>query len=484
MKPTTFLSTSLFLAVAVSQSCLAAEIAQAVAAWDKSCPNDKSTDPRGAESFGLAVTAILAPKAAQAAFDAIGAAIKASADTSTVIRASRPVYSKFYKISPLGEVITNQPCLIVRKGVYSESDYTIINKELSLGGLRDKDQMYVELKLEQDPMDPKFLRFRPVFVKIKEFEDSSFWTKDRRVDVQINLKSMYSESLFGSAIITFRGVLKGFEIDNTKSRLNFAASSPFLAPKLDDVEEPLAAQGKKAKNRLAAFSYLAKDGQTNEFEYEKDKTSVYTVDGTRDKLINYCKSLKTSTVDPICSNWELQTPKRDSLLTSLSIAESDKKLKAARIDWAKNNCNTYSKSKGAISCFPDDTAKENYPETGYIVTTASISHTRDASKFGLALANIISSSSEDLAKAAAEQLPQARKTRADTEKASERKQTQDIILTEGKLDFAQRDLNKEIENKANDNEIQKLRLAVVEAMINVNNAYFAAGREPPYSQYE
>ncbi|KAB0498259.1 hypothetical protein [Pseudomonas lini] len=477
------ISITFFVVLAFAKTCLGAEPAQTVATWDESCPIEKKDGT--AQSFGVAVTAILIPKAAEAAVDAVGAAIKASADTSTVIRASQPVYSKFYKVTPLGEIVSNKKCLIIRKGIYSASDFSILDGARSLGAMKPNDQMYFELRLEQDPIDKKFLRFRPLYANIKEFEDSSFWTKSRRVDLQITLKSMYAEQNFGSITISFTDVTKGYELKVNDPRLTFLTSDSFAAPQLNDVSAIQAAQAKKGKDRVDAISYIDNGGVTNDFEYKKDVVSVYSVNGARDNLISYCKSLKASSADSLCSGWELQRPERDKLIKILSNAEKSDDLKVRRIRWAKEVCKGYVSKNGPRSCFGDD-QKADYPQAGYISIVGSISHTREANKFGVALANVISNSAGDLGKAVGDQLPEARKKTADAAESAKRGRTQDIITSSAQLEISQNILDTALKNSAStsDDTMLQYRLDVLKAKIKVNNAYYAAGLTPPYSEYE
>ncbi|TFH80360.1 MULTISPECIES: hypothetical protein [Pseudomonas] len=477
------ISTTFFIALSLANTCLGAEPAQTVATWDESCPAEEKEGT--AQSFGVAVAAILIPKAAEAAVDAVGAAIKASADTSTVIRASQPVYSKFYKVTPLGEIVSNKNCLIIRKGIYSASDFSILDGARSLGAMKPNDQMYFELKLEQDPIDKKFLRFRPVYANIKEFEDSSFWTKNRRVDLQITLKSKYAEQNFGSVTISFADVTKGYELKANDPRLTFLTSDSFAAPQLNDVSAIQTAQAKKGKDRAEAISYINNGGITNDFEYKKDVVSVYSVNGARDNLISYCKSLKASSADPLCSGWELQRPERDKLIETLSTAEKSDDLKTRRIIWAKDICKEYTSKNGPRSCFGDD-QKADYPQAGYISTVGSISHTREANKFGVALAKVISTSAGDLGKTVEDQLPEARKKTADAAESAKRGQTQEIITSSAQLEISQSILDKELKKSPlpSDDNILQFRLDILKAKIKVNNAYYAAGLTPPYSEYE
>ena len=147
----------------------------------------------------------------------------------------------------------------------------------------------------------------------------------------------------------------------------------------------------------------------------------------------------------------------------------------SRLKWAEKLCPGYIKGQGPSQC----KGKDPEIESGYFSTQVTITMTRDANKYGVALANAISKSAPKLGELSGQYLPDVRKKAEEAEDEELRKANQAIAkaLAEEKLARAELD---EVQSKedAKDVDIYRAQLNLLVAMTKTNDAYVSAGRSP------
>lgn len=423
--------------------------------WTGSCPH--ATEP-SKQAFGPAIVAIVAPVAVGIALDAAGAAVEASANTNSVARVSPPLYTNLYDVDKISLTSFRVGCLTVAKGIFDS------NKKGDLKSKLIDNHMWLEVELSQIPGQPLY-QLKPVYLELNKFEDSSFWTKDRRLDVAITLQGVSEEKPFASAILSFPSLQVGPPLKQGDARLLNTFSDPFTAPELTDVEVTKKDFAKDAKNFALAMQYMAKGGVTTDYPYAKDETSVFSNETARTNLISYCRSLKKGESDSICANWRLLTSDRIKLQKDLNGIESSTALKDARLVWARSFCPYYKKGDGVKKCKNGDGTEVS----GYFATKTTVTMVRDASKFGMAIASAITKSSGKLSELSSQYLPEARK-------AAEEQSDGEIATALANERYALSVLEERQTKKASESDINEAKLNLVMAMVKTNDAYTAAGK--------
>jgi len=443
------------------------EIPEVRTQWLQTCPN--APDALKPQGLGPAIAAIFAPIVVEAAVDAVGTAIKASADTNTVARTSVPSYSNLYKTDKVALTSIPRPCLIVAKGKFKSSQ---------LGGKLEnqveRKDMWLEIVFEKIKGQP-YYQLRPVYLEVNEFEDSTFWTKERRVDVAINLQGASEDKSFASATISFPLLTKNALLKDGDPRLFNAKSEPFALPNFPDVDSAKIKYSPNARSITLAMHYLEEKGITEDYAYEEDTTSVFSNEATREAVVKYCRGLRRGESDSICSNAQLKTKEKINLQKALDREEKNPALIKSRIEWAKTWCRDYASGQGPSQCKGEDPNIES----GFFSTKATITMIRDANKYGVALANVISKSAPKIGELSSQNLPDVRKKARDTEEEEVRKANQEIAKALAGERLAQAELD-EVQSRSNATNIEKYtaQLNLLVAMTKTNDAYVAAGLSP------
>ncbi|HGM5579881.1 TPA: hypothetical protein ACKP22_001556 [Pseudomonas putida] len=465
------LGTALGLLVGLSPMLHAKEMSEVRTQWYGACGHS-SAAPK-AQAVGVALVAILAPLAVSAAVDAAGAAIKASADTNSITRTSAPSYADLYQIDNVALSSIQQGCLVIAKGKFKAN----VNDGDDLEAQLEEQDMLLEVALRKVAGQPLY-QLQPVYLRVRKLEDSTFWTKERSLVVTVTLQGVSSDKAFASATLAFNGIREGSVLKGSDARLFNARSAPFPAPQLPDAEVAKARFAPNARSIALAMHYLEHDGMTDDYANTTPDTSVFSNATARRALVNYCSTSKNASVDSLCSNWYLKTDQRQRLQTLLRSTEQSSELINNRLTWARNYCPNYLKGQGSTQCAGNGKTLS----TGYFSTSATVTFTRDANAFGVAMGNVLSKSSGDVGKLAGQYLPDARKKSQGQEEEAARIADQNIAKALANERYAQSLLDEVQSNpKALPSELNKARLGLLVAMIQTNDAYAAAGLSPVHT---
>lgn len=429
--------------------------------WSQKC--SKVTEKELHSVVGGAVLAIVAPIVVGMAVDAAGAAIDASANTNTVARVSPPIYTSLYEVDKTSLSKLQPGCLTITKGIFSIKD---TNKDGKLEKVLADKHMFMEVAITKVAGQPLY-QLEPVYLEIIKFEDSSFWTKDRRLDVAVTLQGISTDKPFASAIFSFPNLREGTTLPPGHPALLNSISEPFPLPELADAETTKKTFAKDARKLAMAMSFIDDQGKTTDYPVEDDSITVFADQSSKNLLINYCKDLIQGETDSICTNWRHQTKSRKDLLTALNTVENSDGLHKARTDWAKDICPGYSKGADVQKCKGGQGTKP----TGYFSTKTTITMVRDANKFGMAIASALTKSSPKIAELSSQYLPAARETADD-------KADEGIVIALQNERAAQSLLDEAQTEKKSQSEINTAKLNLLIAMSKTNDAYRAAGRGP------
>lgn len=458
-------------AALVTQSpAKAKEVPEVRTQWRQTCPN--APDALKPQGLGPAIAAIFAPIVVDAAVDAVGTAVKASADTNTVARTSIPLYSNLYKIDKVALTSIPRRCLIIAKGKFKPSQ---LGDELE--SKMERKDMWLEVVLDKIKGQP-YYQLRPVHLELNAFEDSTFWTKERRVDIAINLQGASEEKPFASATISFPSLTTNVPLKDGDPRLLNAKSEPFVLPNLPDVDSAKIKYAPNARSITLAMHYLEKQGITEDYAYEEDTTSVFANEATRESVVRYCRGLNKGESDSICSNAQLKTKAKINIQKSLDREERNPTLINNRIKWAKTWCQDYANGQGPSQCKGQDPNIES----GFFSTKVTITMIRDANKYGVALADVISKSAPKLGELSSQYLPDVRKKAVEAEEEELRKSNQEIAKALAAEKLAQAELD-DVQSKTNSTNIEKYKaqLNLLIAMTKTNDAYVSAGLSPVHA---
>jgi hypothetical protein len=451
---------------------LAQETPEVRSEWMEKCP--KAERAPEAHALGAGLIAIMAPLAVSAAVDAAGAAVQASAQTNAVSRSARPIYSYFYDVNKIALTSIKPGCIVIIEGIY-DSAAPVKPGDLA-HGLKEQ-YLIAEIELKKISGQPMY-EFRPIYLEVNKFEDSSFWNKERRLDINLTLQGISDDKAFASAVVSFPVVWAGFKTKERDSRLNTARSEPFMAPELSDVDAVKTEFARNAKSYVMAMKYIEENGVTEDYAVNIDKTSIFSNKDTREAVYNYCRKLKQSESDSICSEWWTKGQARIDLQDLMRKTESSPSLIEARQSWAKQICPNYKPGFGLKGC-PNGLDKK---AAGYFKTQVVVATTRDANKYGMALAAILNKSSGSIGDLSGQYLPAAKK-QANIETDEElRKANQEVDIAIRAENLAKLELDA-IQSDPNSTDIQKNRaqLELAVAMSKVNNALVASGRSPKYT---
>ncbi|MFQ6554403.1 hypothetical protein Q7F05_00410 [Pseudomonas sp. Lb2C1-1] len=450
--------------IALSLICTsvhAKEVPEVKTEWSSRCAI--GTKPELQSLVGGAVLAIVAPIVIGMAVDAAGAAVEASANTSTVARISPPIYASLYDVDKTSLTELRVGCLTIIKGIFEVKD---TNNNGKLETVLREPHMFMEVAIAKVAGQPLY-QLKPVYLKVNKFEDSSFWTKERRLDVAITLQGVSTEKPFASAIFSFPNLREGATLLQGNPTLLNNIGEPFPLPELADAENTKKTFAKDARKLALAMSYIDDQGKTSDYPLEDDKTTAFASSANKTLLINYCKNLKEGELDSICTNWRYQTNERKALLSALSTAENSAVLQSYRVTWAKKICPGYRKGEDVKRCVDGAGIKPS----GYFSTKTTVTMVRDANKFGMAVASALTKSSPKMAELSSQYLPAARETAGDKADEGIAIALQNERAALSALDEAQ------TEEKPQ-SEINTAKLNLLIAMSKTNDAYRAAGRGP------
>jgi len=431
--------------------------------WAARCPHAPNIP--SPQAVGAALVAIMAPVAVSAAIDAAGSAIEASAQESTVTRVAKTSYSNFYEVTKVALTSLKRSCLIVTQASYDDS------------GLLVRKYLTSEISIQKIKEYPLY-RLVPVYLEVSEFEDSSFWSRERRVDLNVSLKGVGEEKPFASSVISFYGVKPGLVLKDNDARLVLAAGDAFTLPVLSDVDRVKAKFAPNARNLVLAMKYKESGAVTDDYKIEPDQVSIFADKSLRKAVYGYCKSLKDGVNDSICVNWWEKGEDRLVLQQKMSDAENNPLLIQERKSWAQEICPNYNKNVGLISC-PNASGRA---DAGVFATNVTLVIVRDSNKYGLALASVLSKSSPKIGELSSKYLPENQRAQEKISEETLRTNNQKIYIALKQESLAQTLLDEvQSSESPSASDIKKAELDLLIAMTKTNDAYVAAGKLPPHT---
>jgi hypothetical protein len=436
--------------------------------WTARCPH--APDIPSPQAVGAALVAIMAPLAVSAAIDAAGSAIEASAKENTVTRIAKITYSSFYEVTKVALTSLKRGCLLVTQASYDDTSG-------NGSGVLVKRYLTSEISIQKIKGYPLY-RLVPVYLEVSGFEDSSFWSRERRVDINVTLKGVGEDKPFASSVISFYGVRSGLVLKDNDARLALAAGDAFTLPVLSDVDRVKVKFAPNARNLVLAMKYKESGAVTDDYKVEPDQVSIFTDKSLRKAIYGYCKNLKGGVSDNICVNWWEKGEDRVVLQRKMSDAENNPSLIQARKDWAQTICPNYNKNAGLSSC-PDGSGRA---DAGIFSTSVTLVTVRDSNKYGLALAGVLSKSSTKIGELSTKYLPKNQRAQEKISEEAFRTNNQKIYIALKQESLAQALLDEaQSSGSPSASDIKKAELDLLIAMTKTNDAYVAAGKPPPHT---
>jgi hypothetical protein len=444
-----------------------------VASWQPSCPSE----PTPAGSPILA--AILLPKLIEAVVDNAGAALKAAAATQSKATEAAPALGYFYNITPTGDLAkaSSIGCLIVIRALYGN----LKDGDITVG--IDQTMFRMEAKLERIP-GLRYFKLKPVYLQTGKFELSSFWNSRRDLSVSVSLKSLGAAEPFASASFQWQGLSENTTFPAGDLRLSAAATAPLPYPA--DAADANAAKARQA-GHVAPF-ILAMD-VLDKSAPKKDVPIPRPADlddqPAKAALKAYCTELDKAnatlaegarTLDRRCFV-DLNASE-----TNLFLALDRAYIRTDSVNWAKERCPTYDPQVSDSECkLPYAPGLNASKEFAPFLTKVVFTESRPASKFGTFLADVLTSSSDDIKKELKEKLIPAEKKKIEEEHEQDaRAKRHDVLLAD--LDVAAAEA--ELSSAEGDTAVRKAQIELAKKKIAANAAYRKVGREVPYPEFD
>jgi len=475
----------LFFCLIVSMNVLAGErnlVTQVN--WTSSCSDERRNDgPHEKSLLGAALVATLAPKIISGVVDIAATAISKAGERKELARSNTSSVDQPYSISKFGDLSLDSEflCLRVLRGEL-EKDQT----ELDLRR-PEKLLFYFEAEIKELTPEPYF-RLEPRRLIVRNFEESSFWSSDRReYTIALSLSNVGSDKPFASTIFTFENVEhsdKGY--DALSSMLLNKASLPMLMPPVADYVK--AAQAKQ--EAYAAPFVFASSLINNPTLPEKitipdaqiDPTVTASIDSLCQKIEGYNKKYPKSPItDSLCSN-DVRIERGN---VDKAIAKSTRS--PENIKWANTICTIKEDQKdGSVSCKPTGNAPVKVgARFGHMITEVTLVETRPESGFGKFVGETVKAAAPDIDKALQQQLiPSQRKAAEDAANEAARTAHQGTLLADLNVTKSEQALNELQLASAPPSEQTDARVALLKAKIAANSAYRTANLPVPYPELE
>lgn len=467
-------------------------------AWSSRCPSEPVVRPASDNRFALAagLIAAIGPKLISGAVDSAAEALKAAGDPHTSTSTARTAHD-FYKVSVDADYAASATCLVVARGVFDPAAAAPVAWAKDIEDLKTLVKPAFQMEAKVTPLrGGKFFLLTPIYLKVSDFEEFSFFDpKDRDYVIAVSMSLPGAEQPFGHAEFSFNGLERGVELKQGDNRLRRAASLPIAFPApTADAEKAKAALEAQLAPYLKAIDILTPPKSP-------PATPPSLQDGTdvASKSAAFCSALKALNADTpraYKSNdarcaYTLEGPSQ-ALDASLAAAHRS----PPRTAWARQICDLQpgdEKTNIPPRCKKQDdnevlTSLQQalaFKSFTYVTTQLTMAETRDGSKIAKALGNALSASKDDVSKVLSDQLvPKTPKQKAEDEEAN-RQARNTVLASDLEVAKAEEALSEALQAqpvKASD--VTAARIALLKAKIESNKARRAAGQPVLYSEVE
>lgn len=480
------------MSLTMFQALASEAVHQTRVAWLASCPSDPPVNPHATGNrsaiLGALVTAMGA-KVIDGAVDSAAEALKAAGQTKTFATTAKSA-SDFYEITPSADLKVASTCLVVVRGVFDDKKASFAQWAENSDELRGLQSTSFHLEAKLKPLRGlKYFQLVPQYFKVGEFQDSGlFAPNDRDYVVAVTLTVPGAAQPFGSAELSFKGVVRNTEWKNNEWSLRSAASLPIAFP----AESTDAAKARTKREAELAPLLLAQDIlETPPPKPFTNAPDVYDDVGVRNKTKVVCDAIDVENrrlgddhqlTEDRCAYVVMKA--KAALDAELETAHSN----SARRAWAAGVCKLdISRTQSATIATKCSNEKASSALTGrsftYFTTQLTLSETREGSKFAKFLGNALSSAKSDVSSALQSKLLPKTQAAQDSEDAAARTARTSVLVADLEVTKAEEGLADALaQDPPVPVDITSARIALLKAKITANDAYRKASLPAPYPE--
>lgn len=486
---------NLLLAFAGCQALAMDKALQTRIAWLASCPSDPPK-PAAHQNRSLllgALVAAIGPKIIDGAVDSAAAALKAAGQSETFASTAKS-HTDFYLVNQEADLMVAVDCLVVVRGIFEENKVSSMQWALNSDEFKTLQRANFQLEAKLKPLRGlKYFQLVPQYLKVGEFEESSFFDRNNRDFVLAgSLTIPGGAQPFGKFEMAFKDIVRDTEIKEGDWRLRSAASLPIAFP----AESSDAAKARTKREAVLAPYLLAMDilGTVEAKPFAK-APDAYQDEGVQQKASIFCGAIKKlnqhlvrqyQVNDDRCTYPVVKA--RDDLESELEKAYRN----AARQAWARSVCPNFrdadkAKSEPA-SCgadVPPSDVKLSNSRFTYFTTELTLSETREGNKFAMFLGNALNSAKADVSAALQKDLLPKTQAVKNSQEDTARTARTTVLVADLQVTKAEEDLaDALIQDPLKPAVVTSARIALVKAKIAANDAHRKAGGTIPYPEYD
>ncbi|MDB5884653.1 MAG: hypothetical protein JWR74_824 [Polaromonas sp.] len=348
----------------------------------------------------------------------------------------------------------------------------------------------------------KLFRLVPAYFEIMDWRERSFWNNDRRdYTFAVTLSVIGQTTNFASVSMTLKGVEKREKAYGLADALMNEAATDFVPL------PPLSAEGTKYVNNVE-LAWATKDRAASVLD-EKVKYDVEALERASGKLpppipdlyVNpylteldkYCDAVRAANFDIAESKWEVPaicTWKVDQQLEVVTKSKKAVERNAVWLGWAEEVCwpdpavrtkNLATPKADGYECTPPTTIKNESKAHTRVAGLITVTEFRPGSKTAKLLGDALAASAADVSKVIASKVPPLSQEARDTANTSDRARDQAVLSADFEVQIAEAELA-ELDSAALASKVTAARMKRQAAWYAANNAYRAAGRNPPYPE--
>lgn len=349
----------------------------------------------------------------------------------------------------------------------------------------------------------KLFRLVPAYLEVKDWRQRSFWSSDRRDYIfSVTLSVIGQATNFASISMTLKGVEKMGNAYVLADPLMNEAATDFVPL------APLSAEGAKYINSVE-LAWATKDRAASVLD-EKVKydaelaaraagklpppTPEIYVNPYLTELSNYCDAVRTANRDIDKSKWEMPAACNWKVSRQLDIATKARKAVERTpvwLRWAEEVCwpdpavrarNLAAPNvEEGYECTPPTTIKSESKTHTRVASLVTVTEVIPGSKAAKFMGDALAASSADVSKVIVGKVPPLTQEARDAASSAERALEQAVIDADYKVQIAEAELA-ELDSAAPASKITAARMKRQAAWYAANNAYRAAGRNPPYPE--
>lgn len=488
-----------FLASLLIVSCLGTSFAHAETTptyqtrvvWGACDHATKDEDNKARFALLGAVLMAVAPKLIEGAVDSAANALKAAGESKSVSSSAKNL-DYFYKVNDKGDLLLNSACVKIVRGEFGKPSDQRIGLA-AIKGFEGWKSSIVEFEAQVEPLKGlKFMRLRPVYLKVAKFEESTWFSgAEREYTIAVTLTVPGGEKPFGTASFSFEGVHEADEWQAGDWRFANQVSDPIsLAPESADATKTRTELQGKAAPYLLAMDII-------EPTASPQKNPMPSVYKSREVIVaarNYCAALRQQNAlvpdavkvqDDRCK-YELEEP-----AANLELALKNAQVDPVRFAWAKSVCGNIVQAVTGIPDVkdPKEAHCENFKgsdtqlEVTYFSTGATLVETRAGSKFAKFLGTALGAAKSDVSAEISKRILPKTQAQSDADDQANRDARRGVTLNDMLVAQAEDTLADAV-LAAKPADVTAARIALVKAKIAANDAYRKNNLPVPYPELD